>query len=260
MALSVWLGTAFSSRVSCNSQVLPISPGARAEAVWVGSSGSGTQSEGGPLTRTSSWKVISGHLSKSSGRSSRRAGRFAPTKEKKLLAPWRGGGHILRPWEDANGGGSWGWGRETDRGHFLEGVEQNVVFVTVLGFQLLLGDDRAIHFSVLGAGGGGSRHGPSPVVKPPLALCAPSGSPGFPHTHLRHPLDLDLKGKHRGIVVDVQHGHEHPQLGHLGGQGEGQPSPHGSPPEGYSGGPPLIPGAGYITRPSPLLRGVPDKE
>lgn len=41
----------------------------------------------GLLTRASSRKVMFGHLSKSSDRSSRSAGRFTPTREKKLLAP-----------------------------------------------------------------------------------------------------------------------------------------------------------------------------
>ena len=56
----------------------------------------------GLLTRASSRKVMFGHLSKSSDWSSRSAGRFAPTKEKKLLAPW--GGRGLSP-EDARGRG-----------------------------------------------------------------------------------------------------------------------------------------------------------
>lgn len=46
----------------------------------------------GLLTWASSRKVMFGHLSKSSDRSSRSAGRFTPIREKKLLAPWGGRG------------------------------------------------------------------------------------------------------------------------------------------------------------------------
>lgn len=183
MAVAVWLGSAFSSRVSCSTAALPSGLGA---CDWSGSGGAvGARDEGGSglLTRTSSWKVMFGHLSKSSDRSSRSSGRFTPTKEKKPLAPWGGGGLSLGPQEDAQ---RWGYpkGRAggTDRGHFLEGVEQDVIFVEVLGLQLCLGDDDGIHFSVLGYGGGSVWPRPCPQgeTPQPLALCPPSQAPDAP--------------------------------------------------------------------------------
>lgn len=92
MAVAVWLGFTFSSRVSCNSRAPWIRSGSLGlVAAQMGTRALGTRGGRGLLTRASSWKVMFGHLSKSSVRSSCRAGRFAPTKEKKALAPWADG-------------------------------------------------------------------------------------------------------------------------------------------------------------------------
>lgn len=61
-------------------------------------------------------------------------------------------------WEDTEGdwpkGGSGAGVGVTDRGHLLEGIEEYVVLVEVLGLQFRLRDDRGVHFSVLGGAGG----------------------------------------------------------------------------------------------------------
>lgn len=88
------------------------------------------------LTRASSRKVMFGHLSKSSDWSSRSAGRFAPTKEKKLLAPW--GGRGLSPRGRKGEGCPEQGAGSTDQGDLLEGVEKDIVFVLVLGLQFCL--------------------------------------------------------------------------------------------------------------------------
>lgn len=79
------------------------SPAGQAWAPGAGAARTGTGGGSGLLTRTSSWKVILGNASKSSDRSSCRAGRFTPAKEKKSLAPW--GSERTQPGTLGRGGG-----------------------------------------------------------------------------------------------------------------------------------------------------------
>lgn len=90
------------------------SPVGQAWAPGAGAARTGTGGRSGLLTRTSSWKVILGNASKSSDRSSCRAGRFTPAKEKKSLAPW--GGERTQPGTLGRGGVCAEVGRPTGEG------------------------------------------------------------------------------------------------------------------------------------------------
>lgn len=77
-------------------------------------------------------------------------------------------------------GSELGWGRGTDRGHLLEAIEQDVIFVEVLGLQFRRRDDGGVHFSVLGDGALGLATLLTPWPSPPaISLLPPGPSSGL---------------------------------------------------------------------------------